>query len=290
MGYTPVFDSIYSGTLYGRWPEAAVWASLLPLLDQRGELDLSYEAISGMTGWPLDLLRVGIEQLMEPDPNSRSKEHEGRRLIPLEPGRAWGWKAVNHWRYRDKARKAAFDAARQEDGRNAERMRARREAQKENDPTRPDATRDNPPSYSDTNSDTDSEQSQEHAKPDKTRSTRAKPPKADPDTGEVVPAIAAPLPAQKARARHLPADFELTATRRAFAEGEGLDAARVFASFCDYWRAVGGQRGAKLDWDATWRNWCRAEKDRKRGGPSPAGSAAAYAEGGKRFLAGSKAG
>lgn len=27
--------------------------------------------------------------------------------------------------------------------------------------------------------------------------------------------------------------------------------------FEDYWNAVSGQRGTKLDWDGTWRNWCR---------------------------------
>lgn len=27
--------------------------------------------------------------------------------------------------------------------------------------------------------------------------------------------------------------------------------------FCDYWYGVAGQRGVKLDWDATWRNWMR---------------------------------
>lgn len=29
--------------------------------------------------------------------------------------------------------------------------------------------------------------------------------------------------------------------------------------FCDYWLAQAGARGAKLDWDATWRNWMRRE-------------------------------
>lgn len=142
-GYTPVFSSIYDGSLYGRWPEAAVLATLLPLADARGHIDMSYEAIAGKTGWPMDLLRQGIAQLSEPDARSRSKNEEGRRLIPLDSEREWGWKVVNHGLYREKARKSSFDAARVADGRNAERMRSRR---------RPDATRDHPPSDSDSNS------------------------------------------------------------------------------------------------------------------------------------------
>lgn len=147
MGYTPAFDSIYTGTLYGRWPTATVWASLLPLIDKHGEINLSYEAIAGMTGWPMDLLRAGIAELCKPDPGSRTEAEEGRRLVLLDPRRPWGWRVVNHAKYREKARKAAFDAARVADGSNANRMKTRR------DPLRPDATRAYPLSDSNTNSD-----------------------------------------------------------------------------------------------------------------------------------------
>lgn len=34
--------------------------------------------------------------------------------------------------------------------------------------------------------------------------------------------------------------------------------------FCDYWNAVSGQKGVKLDWDGTWRNWCRKENKQKK--------------------------
>jgi len=37
---------------------------------------------------------------------------------------------------------------------------------------------------------------------------------------------------------------------------DGLDNLEL-AKFRDYWRAVPGQKGTKLDWDATWRNWLR---------------------------------
>lgn len=32
---------------------------------------------------------------------------------------------------------------------------------------------------------------------------------------------------------------------------------RQHRSFCDYWSAVPGQRGVKISWEATWRNWMR---------------------------------
>lgn len=34
-------------------------------------------------------------------------------------------------------------------------------------------------------------------------------------------------------------------------------AAQQADRFRDYWRAVPGAKGRKLDWPATWRNWCR---------------------------------
>jgi hypothetical protein len=35
--------------------------------------------------------------------------------------------------------------------------------------------------------------------------------------------------------------------------------------FIDYWRAQPGQRGVKLDWPATWRNWMRRAAERHPG-------------------------
>jgi len=36
-----------------------------------------------------------------------------------------------------------------------------------------------------------------------------------------------------------------------------LNAQQTFAKFMDYWIAQAGQKGVKLDWFATWRNWVR---------------------------------
>lgn len=37
-------------------------------------------------------------------------------------------------------------------------------------------------------------------------------------------------------------------------------AGEELSKFKDYWKAQPGQRGVKLDWDATWRNWIRNAK------------------------------
>ena len=44
------------------------------------------------------------------------------------------------------------------------------------------------------------------------------------------------------------------------------------AKFADYWRGVSGAKGVKLDWPATWRNWCRNAASRLGARSSPAKS------------------
>jgi len=46
-------------------------------------------------------------------------------------------------------------------------------------------------------------------------------------------------------------------------ERPDLDVRQVAEQFKDYWIAQPGQKGVKLDWDATWRNWVRNTKAAK---------------------------
>lgn len=57
-----------------------------------------------------------------------------------------------------------------------------------------------------------------------------------------------------------------------------LDPGLTFARFGDYWRAQPGQRGVRVDWPATWRNWCRNERPGRGPGTAPMGKASALAE------------
>jgi len=59
------------------------------------------------------------------------------------------------------------------------------------------------------------------------------------------------------------------------AKAEGLtdiDIEREAARFRDYWKSRAGSAAVKLDWSATWRNWCRNAAE-KFGRPRPASSA-----------------
>lgn len=93
---------MYDGTLCtkGPWQALVTFQQLLVLADQDGNCDMTLQAISRRTTIPLDILTAGIAPLLELDPESRTPDAGGRRLIPLVEGRAWGWHIVNYEHYR----------------------------------------------------------------------------------------------------------------------------------------------------------------------------------------------
>lgn len=148
-GYTPVFRSVFEGSLCGQYPDTAAWLYILALADKNGEVDKTPQYIAAVTGMPVDDLVTCIRRFMEPDPASRSPDDDGRRLVPIDPNRSWGWRIVNHAKYREKARKAAYDSDRTASGADAARKAAQR-AMSRDVPTSPDESRAVPLSDSDT--------------------------------------------------------------------------------------------------------------------------------------------
>ena len=85
-----------------------------------------------------------------------------------------------------------------------------------------------------------------------------------------------------ARGARLPDGWILPMTWGQWAMSEcGFDAHQVreiAVTFADYWHAVAGAKGVKLDWLATWRNWCRKERDYIAQGNGHRANGAAYDE------------
>lgn len=146
-GYTPAFGSMLTGSLYGRWPHTGVWACLLSRVSRDGVIDEHPSALAAAIGIPIDDLKRCIDDFMQPDPESRSPEADGRRLELIDPARSWGWRVVNFSKYREKARKKAYDDERTTSGVDAARKRAEREGARDV-PTRPDASRSHSHSHS----------------------------------------------------------------------------------------------------------------------------------------------
>jgi len=215
-GYTPVFSSIFDGTLHGKWPQTGVWLALLAMADRHGCVDRTLQAIASDIGISADELMTCIGEFCEPDPMSRTQQEGGRRLVLIEPSRPWGWRIVNHGIYREKARLQGKDAARVASGVDAERKRAQRES-----PAVPRSPPLSPSHTSDSDSDSDS---------DKT--------KKKPKSKSALP-----------RASRVPESFspDLDYART---QCPDIDAAREVQKFRD-WEF----KTPRTDWAACWRTW-----------------------------------
>lgn len=67
------------------------------------------------------------------------------------------------------------------------------------------------------------------------------------------------------------------------ADYPALDLKAEHEAFTDYWIAQPGQKGVKLDWDATWRNWMRNTAKRARPSkPTPTERAMQTAQAGRQ--------
>jgi hypothetical protein len=140
----PLFSSFRTGTLCGHWPDIGLWPIVLSLADRHGIVDVTPAYIASVTGLRLEDVIACMARFCGPDAYSRSTEENGARLVLLDPdNRDWGWRVVNHGKYRERARKAAYDADRTSSGQDAERKREARKASRDTTPC-PDASRDLP--------------------------------------------------------------------------------------------------------------------------------------------------
>jgi hypothetical protein len=99
--YGKVFSSMYDGTLAtkGPWQALITFQQMIVLADRDGVVDMTASAISRRTSIPLDIIELGITELMQPDPESRTAAEDGRRIVLLEGHRTWGWQVVNYAKY-----------------------------------------------------------------------------------------------------------------------------------------------------------------------------------------------
>lgn len=75
-----------------------------------------------------------------------------------------------------------------------------------------------------------------------------------------------PSASSGSKGSRLPKDWILPGDWKTWAETErdDLDATATADAFRDFWISKPGKDGLKLDWQATWRNWCRSQKQSTR--------------------------
>ena len=127
--FAKVYRSLWDGTLGPHRNGWNVFVFLLAHCDAAGIVELTPEAIAARSGVPLEDVADGIAVLEGPDPRSRSRVRDGRRIVRLDQDRDWGWQIVNYAKYRDMSpaqRNARFRERHRDEIRESDRERKRR--------------------------------------------------------------------------------------------------------------------------------------------------------------------
>lgn len=123
MAYTKLFSSIVTSTIWSENDRTRiVWITMLAICDKNGEVQGSIPGLARIAGVPVEDCRSAIATFLAPDPDSRTKDDEGRRIEEIDGG----WLLLNHRKYREMA--SGEDRLRSA----AERQARLRERQKRN--------------------------------------------------------------------------------------------------------------------------------------------------------------
>lgn len=97
-GYVKVYESILQSTIWLEAPETKiVWITMLTLKDKDGVVYASIPGLANTSGVSLQACEAAINRFLSPDPYSRTKDFEGRRIREVDGG----WFLINHAKYRD---------------------------------------------------------------------------------------------------------------------------------------------------------------------------------------------
>lgn len=98
--FAKVFEQIFDSSIAQDYTVRHMFIDLLILADPTGAVDMTHDAIARRTNVPTETVQRCITELCQPDVKSRSPLEDGKRLIPLDSHRDWGWKIVNYHHYR----------------------------------------------------------------------------------------------------------------------------------------------------------------------------------------------
>lgn len=95
-----MFRELLSSSVWVGTPKHVklVWVSLLLLKDQDGIVSASVPGLAKEAEVSIEECLDALARFHAPDPHSRTKDFEGRRIETVDGG----WKILNHWKYRDK--------------------------------------------------------------------------------------------------------------------------------------------------------------------------------------------
>lgn len=148
--YTKLFSSITESTVWGEpYATRIVWVTMLAMVDAQGKVYGAVPGLARRANVTLAEVEAALAAFLAPDPYSRTRDEDGRRIEAIDGG----WRLINH---------AKYSAVRNED----ERRAYKREWDKQNRPS--GYKRGGQPDSSPTQSDTVRHQPEETRQPDPT--------------------------------------------------------------------------------------------------------------------------
>jgi hypothetical protein len=120
-GYTKLFSSILDSTVWQEDKDTKlVWVTMLAMKNRHQIVEASVPGLAKRAGVSINECQASLEKLKAPDPFSRTKENDGRRIEDVEGG----WRILNGEKYRDKMSPdelRAYKAAKQREYRAAKK-------------------------------------------------------------------------------------------------------------------------------------------------------------------------
>jgi len=98
--FAKIFSQIFDSSIADNSTHRHIFMDFLVLADSDGVVDMTLEAIARRTNVPLEQIAEAVAAFCSPDPRSNTPDEEGRRLLPIDQQKPWGWQIVNYHQYR----------------------------------------------------------------------------------------------------------------------------------------------------------------------------------------------
>jgi hypothetical protein len=97
MTFTKLFSSITASTIWAARDQTRIlWITMLAMADQHGRVWASVPGLANIARISIPDCETALAELQAPDKYSRTKDHDGRRIEPIDGG----WRLLNHAKYR----------------------------------------------------------------------------------------------------------------------------------------------------------------------------------------------
>jgi hypothetical protein len=120
--FTKLFSSITASTVWCRPSDTrVVWITMLAMADRHGRVWASIPGLAKEAAVSVEACRTAVAEFLAPDPDSRTKVNEGRRIEPIDGG----WRLINHAKYRairDQEERRAYKAEKQREYRAVDKV------------------------------------------------------------------------------------------------------------------------------------------------------------------------